>query len=65
MAEGRTASKIVWYLGLLIIFAGAMWVPFYNRIEPRLFGIPFFYWFQFGWVIVTAIATALAYKAKL
>ncbi|HET6655196.1 MAG TPA: DUF3311 domain-containing protein [Gammaproteobacteria bacterium] len=65
MAERRVATKAAWYLGLLIIFAGAMWVPFYNRLEPRLFGVPFFYWFQFSWIIVTAIATALAYKARL
>ncbi|HET7370887.1 MAG TPA: DUF3311 domain-containing protein [Gammaproteobacteria bacterium] len=65
MTERRVAYKWAWYLGLLIIFAGAMWVPFYNRIEPRVLGIPFFYWFQFCWVIVTAIVTALAYKAKL
>lgn len=22
--------------------------PWFNRIEPRLFGMPFFYWFQTG-----------------
>jgi hypothetical protein len=26
-------------------------VPFYNSIEPRLFGIPFFYWFQMVWIL--------------
>lgn len=24
--------------------------PLYNSIEPRLFGMPFFYWSQFLWV---------------
>ncbi|MGH8371450.1 MAG: DUF3311 domain-containing protein [Gammaproteobacteria bacterium] len=53
-----------WYAMLLIPFIGALWVPFYNRIDPMLFGIPFFYWFQFVWIIVTAAITAAAYFAK-
>ena len=34
------------YLLLLIPYVAMMWVPFYNRIEPSLAGIPFFYWYQ-------------------
>ncbi|HET7675162.1 MAG TPA: DUF3311 domain-containing protein [Gammaproteobacteria bacterium] len=65
MNTKRIAAKTGWYMAVVIIFAVALWVPIYNRIEPRLFGIPFFYWFQFVWIIVTAVATAAAYKAKL
>ena len=57
-------TRLLWYVLLLIPFIGALWVPFYNRIEPTLFGIPFFYWFQFVWIIVTAIITAGAYLAR-
>ncbi|MDE1887710.1 MAG: DUF3311 domain-containing protein, partial [Gammaproteobacteria bacterium] len=28
-------------------------------------GIPFFYWFQFVWIIATAIVTTVAYVAKV
>ena len=38
-------------------------MPFYNRIEPTLFGFPFFYWFQLGWIFVSMIVTAYAYYA--
>ena len=31
-----------------------MWVPFYNRIEPSLFGVPFFYWWQIFGIFLTA-----------
>jgi len=31
-----------------------LWVPFYNFVEPALWGIPFFYWYQFLWVILTS-----------
>jgi hypothetical protein len=36
-------------------------VPFYNRLEPTLFGFPFFYWFQLGWIFVSMIITAVVY----
>ena len=30
---------------------------------PTLFGIPFFYWFQLLWVLVSALLTAIVYFA--
>ena len=44
------------------IGAVALWVPLYNRLDPPLFGIPFFYWFQTVWILAAAGATALAYR---
>jgi hypothetical protein len=44
-----------WNLLLLIPFVALLWVPFYNRLDPQLFGIPFFYWYQFLWVILTSL----------
>ena len=35
-------------------FIALLWVPFYNSIEPKLWGIPFFYWYQFLWVFITS-----------
>jgi len=52
-----------WYLLFVIQFAVALWPPFYNKAEPYLFGIPFFYWFQLLWVIVSAVFTAIVYFA--
>jgi len=50
--------------GLLYLFIAAvsLWVPFYNRVEPSLFGIPFFYWFQTVWILAAAAATGIAYR---
>jgi hypothetical protein len=31
----------MWIL-LLLPFIGLLWVPFYNFVEPTLFGFPFF-----------------------
>jgi len=52
-----------WYLLLLLQFVPALWVPFYNSVEPSVGGIPFFYWFQLLWVIVSAVFTAVVYFA--
>jgi hypothetical protein len=53
-----------WLLLLLILpFIVLMWPPFYNFREPAFVGVPFFYWFQLLWVVITAIITALVYFA--
>ena len=38
----------------LIPLVVVLWVPFYNRLEPALGGIPFFYWFQLAFVLIAA-----------
>jgi len=44
-----------WYLLLILPFVGTLVPAFYNRAEPALFGIPFFYWYQLLWVPLTSI----------
>jgi hypothetical protein len=54
-----------WLLLLLILpFIATLWPPFYNYYQPELFGIPFFYWFQLLWIVITAALTALVYLLK-
>jgi hypothetical protein len=38
-----------------------LWVPSYNRIEPTLAGVPFFYWYQLAWILIGAAVVALVY----
>ena len=52
-----------WYLLFLAEFVVALWPPLYNRAEPTVLGIPFFYWFQLFWVVVSAVFTAVVYFA--
>lgn len=33
----------------------------YGRAAPKLFGFPFFYWFQLLWIIVGMLVTGIAY----
>jgi len=36
-------------------------VPLYNRIEPKLWGIPFFYWWQLLWVPLCSLFLGAVY----
>lgn len=58
---GSNRSKALWYLLLLIPFIATLWVPFYAGKDPELAGIPFFYWYQFLWIIITSLITGLVY----
>lgn len=49
------------YLFLALPFLGLCWVPLYNRIEPSLFGIPFFYWYQMLWTVLGALCIVPVY----
>jgi hypothetical protein len=50
-----------WYLLFIIEFVITLWPPFFNRLEPVVFGMPFFYWYQLACVFVGAIITVIVY----
>jgi Protein of unknown function (DUF3311) len=39
----------------------ALATPLYNSIEPQLFGIPFFFWFQLALIPISALFILAAY----
>jgi hypothetical protein len=47
---------------LLIPLVALMWVSSYAKATPRLWGIPFFFWYQFAWVFVTSLLTYTAHR---
>ena len=49
------------YLFLLIPIAAALAVPVFNVTETRLFGIPYFWWYQLGLIPVSALFILAAY----
>jgi Protein of unknown function (DUF3311) len=57
----RSGGLWLWLL-LLIPYIGLLWVPFYNSVEPKLFGFPFFYWYQLMWVPISALLTWIVYQ---
>ena len=46
---------------LAIPLVALMWVPSYAKETPKLFGFPFFFWFQFALILLSAVLTATAY----
>lgn len=50
-----------WYWLLLIPCLAVLAIPLYNHDEPRLLGVPFFYAWQFIWVMLSAVFTAIVY----
>ena len=58
--KGRTFHPV--YLCLLIPLVALLWVPSYNRLDPELFGIPFFYWYQMAWTLLGAVCTLPVYQ---
>jgi Protein of unknown function (DUF3311) len=51
-----------WYLLLAVPFLGLLYPPLYATEDPELFGFPFFYWYQFAWVPLTAGLTYFVYR---
>jgi len=51
-----------WFVLLLLPYIGLLWLPFYAKAEPRLLGFPFFYWYQFAWVLLTMFLIDFVYR---
>jgi uncharacterized membrane protein len=51
-----------WNWLLLVGIVLPLIVPLYNRVEPTLFGWPFFYWFQLVLVAVGVLTTVIVYR---
>ncbi len=58
----KTPSRIGWKLLLLLPFLGLCVPQLYARTNPVLFGFPFFYWYQFVWVILASAIMGLVYS---
>jgi uncharacterized membrane protein len=60
-AAPRSRRRTVLTVVLLLIpVVAALAVPAYARVTPRLAGVPFFYWFQGGCVLLAAVCLGTA-----
>ncbi len=57
-----TAQLVLVAVLLALPVVALMWVSSYAKETPRLFGFPFFYWYQFMWVFIAAACTSIAYQ---
>jgi Protein of unknown function (DUF3311) len=58
--RAKKRNSFMYWL-LLLPLAGLLFPGIYSRTTPALFGFPFFYWYQFAWVLITAGITGLVY----
>jgi hypothetical protein len=67
MSSGKHGGRVTglvfspWNLLLLIPFI-VLLTPLYNRESPELFGMPFFYWFQFAVIFLGVLSTVIVYR---
>ncbi|WP_411071964.1 DUF3311 domain-containing protein [Streptomyces sp. cmx-4-25] len=57
-----TPVRVVIALCLVAPFVAMLWVGSYAKVEPLFAGVPFFYWYQMLWVLVSTALTMIAYK---
>ncbi|MFI9614642.1 DUF3311 domain-containing protein [Streptomyces sp. NPDC052023] len=56
-----TPVRVVVALCLIAPFASMLWVSSYAKTDPTFIGIPFFYWYQMAWVVISTGLTMIAY----
>ncbi|MFE9770987.1 DUF3311 domain-containing protein [Streptomyces sp. NPDC005931] len=57
-----TPVRVVIGVCLVAPFVAMLWVGSYAKTDPVVIGIPFFYWYQMLWVLVSTALTMVAYK---
>jgi hypothetical protein len=67
-SPARRPSRGPWALIIVILLPAVvlpLWVPLYDKTDPTLFGFPFFFWFQFALILLSAVLTSAAYGLAL
>ena len=62
--RARRSSTGLWVLIIVLLIPPVvlpLWVPLYDKTDPTLWGFPFFFWFQFALILVSAVMTVLVY----
>jgi len=57
-----TKRRSRWILLLLLPYLGLCFPQIYARSTPALWGFPFFYWYQFAWVVAASALLAIVYR---
>lgn len=60
----RRRRAVLAALCLAAPLLGLLWVPWYAGGGPALAGVPFFYWYQFAWVPMSALLLLVAYRLR-
>ena len=55
-------ARTRWKLLLILPYLGLCFPAMYARATPPLWGFPFFYWYQFAWVVLASAIIGLVYR---
>jgi hypothetical protein len=64
-SEANSKSKrrrSPWVLLLVLPYLGLCFPRLYAHATPERWGFPYFYWYQFAWVITTSALLAIVYR---
>ena len=61
--DSSRRDRSPWNWLLLVPLVMVVWPPLFNRRDPELFSIPFFYWYQLAVIPVGVLCTTLVYRA--
>jgi hypothetical protein len=67
MSDSRppaSPSRGLWILIIVLLVPAVvlpLWVPLYDKVDPRWNGWPFFYWFQMALIPFATALTVIAY----
>ena len=62
-AARRRVNASPWNLLLLVPLVGVLIPSFYNKLDPALGDMPFFYWYQLLWIPISVLLTIVVYRA--
>jgi Protein of unknown function (DUF3311) len=57
----RPMRRLYAYWLLILPYVATLWPALYAHAEPSLLGFPFFYWYQFLCIGLTAVIIGLVY----
>jgi hypothetical protein len=57
-----TRRRSRWVLLLVLPYLGLCFPQIYARSTPALWGFPFFYWYQFAWVVAASGLLGIVYR---
>jgi len=60
--RAERSDHSAWNWLLLLPLLVTLYPPVYNRLEPLLFDIPFFYWYQLVAIGVSVIVTLVVFR---
>jgi hypothetical protein len=61
-ARGERHDRSPWNWLLLLPLVVTLFPPVYNKVDPRLVDVPFFYWYQMAAIVLSVLVTLAVYQ---